>query len=118
MERLKYFFEELYKNFNDRKIDAVIAHTTPDVKWANGMEGGYVHGHHELKDYWTRQFALINPKVTPYEIELDGDNAKIKIHQVVYDLSGQLLQNKKLFHHFHMQHDKVEQFEIGEEVTD
>ena len=118
MNQVKTFFEDLYKNFNERNIDAVVAHTTEDVKWANGMEGGYVYGHSGLKDYWTRQFTLIDPKVTPSEVSVDGDNAKIKIHQIVHDLNGQLLQDKKLFHHFHMHDDKIDRFEIGDEIAD
>ena len=42
MSNLINFFQDLYKNFNDRKIELVIVNMTEDVKWANGMEGGYV----------------------------------------------------------------------------
>lgn len=33
-----------YAAFNARDIDLVLALMHPDVEWANGMEGGYVHG--------------------------------------------------------------------------
>ena len=116
MESARIFFGELYKNFNERNIDAVLAHTTPDVKWANGMEGGYVYGHNGLKDYWTRQFTMINAKVSPLEVAVDGDDASIKVHQVVHDLNGQLLLEKKLYHFFHMEHDKISRFDIGDDI--
>jgi hypothetical protein len=118
MEKFKAFFEQLYENFNERNIDAVVAHTTEDVKWANGMEGGYVYGHEGLKNYWTRQFTLINPKVIPLEVNLDEHIAKIKVHQTVQDLNGQLLQDKELYHYFHMQHNKIDRFDIGDEIAD
>lgn len=60
MATIESFFEELYTYFNERNIEGVVAHTTDDVKWANGMEGGFVYGHEGLRDYWTRQFTLIN----------------------------------------------------------
>jgi hypothetical protein len=118
MERFRIFFEELYKNFNSRNIDAVIAHTTENVQWANGMEGGYVHGHNGLRDYWRRQFTLINPEVTPLEVKIDDNIATIKVHQLVLDLNGQLLLDKNIYHHFYMDHDKIARFEIGDEALD
>ena len=37
----------------------------PDVDWPNGMEGGREHGHAAVRDYWTRQFGLIDSHVEP-----------------------------------------------------
>src|SRR4026208_306608 len=89
MNTLANFFEELYKNFNDRKIDLVISNTTNDVKWANGMEGGYVYGQQEVQEYWTRQFTMVSAKVTPLEIDEENEVIKIKVHQVVHGLNGE-----------------------------
>lgn len=114
--KIRTFFEELYKNFNDRNIEAVITHTTNNVKWANGMEGGYVYGHNGMREYWLKQFTMIDPKVTPVSVEVAGDMVNIEVHQVVHDLQGNQLMNKKLFHHFYMAHNNVERFEIGEEI--
>ena len=47
----------LYERFNARDVDAVLAYLTSDVEWPNGWEGGYVHGHDEVRDYWTRQWG-------------------------------------------------------------
>ena len=63
---------------------------TDDVKWANGMEGGYVYGHDAVRDYWTRQFTMVTSNVTPLEIETENGISKIKVHQVVNDLNGNL----------------------------
>ncbi|MEH2002434.1 MAG: nuclear transport factor 2 family protein [Nostoc sp.] len=49
-----------YAAFNARDIDSVLALMHSDVEWANGMEGGYVRGHQAVRDYWTRQWTLID----------------------------------------------------------
>ena len=116
MEDPENFFQDLYKNFNDRKIDLVISKMTGDVKWANGMDGGYVHGHDAVKDYWTRQFTMVSSNVSPLEIEAGNDIVKIKVHQVVHDLNGNLLADELVYHLFHLQENKISAFEIGEKI--
>ena len=44
----------------------------PEVEWANGMEGGTVCGHLAVREYWTRQWAVIDPHVEPLSFEEDG----------------------------------------------
>jgi hypothetical protein len=39
----KRIFIDLYRNFNNRNIEYVISRMIPDVAWANGMDGGFVH---------------------------------------------------------------------------
>ena len=34
----------VYDLFNRRDIESVLAAMQPDVIWANGMEGGHMHG--------------------------------------------------------------------------
>ena len=111
---LQTFFEVLYKNFNDRNIDTVIAEMTPDIQWANGMEGGYVYGHEAVKDYWTRQFQLVSSKVIPLEIKKQNDVVHIKVHQVVHDIYGELLADEMVEHIFHLKDKKIYRFDIGE----
>ncbi|MBW4445242.1 MAG: nuclear transport factor 2 family protein [Plectolyngbya sp. WJT66-NPBG17] len=53
-----------YAAFNDRDIDAVLAVMHPDVAWANGMEGGHVHGHERLVAYESR--FLVKRSCEPY----------------------------------------------------
>jgi hypothetical protein len=113
----KGLFEELYKNFNARKIDLVISRMTDDVKWANGMEGGHVYGHKGVKEYWTRQFTMISSKVTPVEFEVKNGIVKIKIHQVVHDRDGNLLADEFVYHLFRLVEDKIAQFDIGEKIN-
>jgi hypothetical protein len=35
---------EACRDFNARRIEAVLERMRPNVKWASGMEGGLVHG--------------------------------------------------------------------------
>ena len=116
MPDLNNFFRELYKNFNDRKIDLVITNMTDNVKWANGMEGGYVYGREAVKNYWTRQFTMVSSKVTPLKIETENESIKIKVHQVVHDLNGNLLADEFVYHLFHLQGNKIAVFEVGEKI--
>jgi ketosteroid isomerase-like protein len=116
METLNNFFQELYKNFNERKIDSVISHMTEDVKWENGMEGGYVYGHDGVREYWSRQFTMVSSKVTPLEIDTENGTVKVKVHQVVHDLNGKLLADETIYHLFHLRDNKIAEFDIGEKI--
>jgi hypothetical protein len=58
-----------YRDFNARKLDDVLALLHPDVEWANGMEGGHVSGRESVRAYWTRQWAILDPRVEPIAIE-------------------------------------------------
>src|SRR5882672_6030705 len=52
-----------YEAFNARDVDAVLALMHPDVDWPNGMEGGRVLGRAAVREYWTRQFEVIDSRV-------------------------------------------------------
>jgi ketosteroid isomerase-like protein len=49
--------ERIYARFNARDIDGVLALLADDVVWANGMDGGHVHGREAVREYWTRQWT-------------------------------------------------------------
>jgi hypothetical protein len=116
MENINHFFQELYTHFNERKIDLVIACMTDDVKWANGMDGGYVYAHNGVREYWTRQFSMVSSNVMPLAIDEENGVVSIKVHQVVHDLNGKLLADEIVYHYFHLRDDKVVRFDIGEKV--
>ncbi len=118
MDNSNTFFQDMYKNFNEREIDIVISKMADNVKWANGMEGGFVYGHDGVREYWLRQFKLINATVTPLEIEFEKGIAKIKVHQVVHDLDGNLLADEYAYHYFHILDNKIVSFEIGQKLKE
>jgi nuclear transport factor 2 (NTF2) superfamily protein len=106
-------FERLYERFNARDVDAVLAQLTSDVDWPNGWEGGYVHGHDEVRDYWTRQWAEIDGTVTPegFSTEPDG-RIDVAVHQVVRNRDGDLLEDTTVHHVYRLRGDQVEHMEI------
>jgi nuclear transport factor 2 (NTF2) superfamily protein len=107
--------ETLYERFNARDIDAVLGQLTTDVDWPNGWEGGYVRGHDEVRDYWTRQWAEIDGTVTPtgFSTQPDG-RIDVTVHQVVRNRDGELLSDSTVHHIYRLRHDQVEHMEIRE----
>jgi len=90
--------KRIYSLFNGREIESVLATMHPDVVWANGMEGGHVHGRDEVRSYWKRQWALVDPHVEPLEISPNGKGElEVKVHQVVRDREGNLLADRFVF---------------------
>lgn len=102
-----------YRGFNQRQIDAVLALMHEDVVWPNGMEGGYVHGHDGVRQYWTRQWGMIDPHVEPLRMERD-DSGRIvvQVHQVVRDLNGKLLIDTTVRHVYSIRQGLIERMEI------
>jgi hypothetical protein len=105
--------KRVYALFNGREIESVLAAMHPDVVWANGMEGGYVHGRDEVRSYWKRQWAIIDPHVEPLEISPNGKGeVVVKVHQVVRDLKGGLLADKLVTHVFQVRNGLIQRFDI------
>ena len=103
----------VYALFNSREIESVLAAMHPDVVWANGMEGGHVHGRDEVRSYWKRQWAIVDPHVEPVEISPNGTGEfVINVHQVVHDLKGNLLADRLVIHVFQMRNGLIERFDI------
>jgi hypothetical protein len=103
----------VYALFNTRDIESVLAAMHPDVVWANGMEGGHVQGRDEVRSYWKRQWAIIDPHVEPLEISPTGNGEVfVKVHQVVRDLDGDLLADKLVTHVFQMRNGLIQRFDI------
>lgn len=111
----RLFLQNLYDAFNQREIETVLSMMTQDVKWANGMEGGFVFGRDNVREYWRRQFEMINPQLEIVKSEAVGnDRAALSIHQIVRDLDGNLLADKTVTHIFTFAGDLIKTFEIGE----
>jgi hypothetical protein len=103
----------LYAAFNARDLDRCLAGMQPDVIWANGMDGGNVHGHEGVRDYWTRQWKLVNPHVDPQKFEDEGNRVRVDVHQVVRALDGTLIVDQMVKHVFTFDDGLVKVFEIA-----
>jgi ketosteroid isomerase-like protein len=81
-----------YAAFNRREIETVLSAMHANVDWPNGMEGGRVLGQAAVRDYWKRQFEVLDPHVEPktFTWEAEGRIA-VDVHQVVHDKSGKLV---------------------------
>ena len=105
--------EGAYRDFNARRLDAVLARMHADVVWPNGMEGGFVHGHEGVRDYWTRQWAVLDPHVEPLEISRDIQGRWIvKVHQVVHDHDGKLMVDKVVNHAYVIRNSLIARMDI------
>ena len=105
--------KNLYALFNGRDIENVLAAMHPDVVWANGMEGGHVHGRDQVRSYWKRQWATMDPHVDPLEISpTERGEVVVKVHQVVRDFKGSLLIDKFVVHVFQIRDGLIQRFDI------
>jgi len=112
--------ERLYDRFNARDIDGVLVALTDDIAWANDMDGGHVHGHEAVREYWTRQWSLVSPHVEPVGFRRAPDGAIIaEVLQTIRDLEGKPLQgqthglkDKAVAHVFRLREGKVTRFDI------
>jgi nuclear transport factor 2 (NTF2) superfamily protein len=103
----------VYGLFNHRDIESVLAAMHSEVVWANGMEGGHVHGRDEVRSYWKRQWAIMDPHVEPVEISPNGQGeVAVKVHQVVRDLKGNLLADRLVTHIFQLRNGLIQRFDI------
>ncbi len=112
----------VYDRFNARDIDGVLDALTDDVEWANAMEGGHVHGLGGVRDYWTRQWAIVSPHVEPMRFDRAPDGSiVVEVRQSLFDLEGKPLQetqglkDKTVGHVFHLRDDKVARFDVRED---
>jgi ketosteroid isomerase-like protein len=105
--------QRVYAAFNRREIEAVLATMHPDVDWPNGMEGGRVLGKDAVREYWQRQFEILNPRVEPrsFTTEPDGRIA-VDVHQVVHDKAGNLLVDQIIQHVYEIRDGIIRTMEI------
>jgi hypothetical protein len=110
----------MYDRFNARDIDGVLGALSEDVAWANGMDGGHVHGRAGVRDYWTRQWAIVSPHVEPLRFERAPDGSiVVEVRQSVRDLEGKPLHDqthgltdRTVGHVFHFHAGQVTRFDI------
>ena len=115
MVAINYHLQNLYDAFNNREIETVLSMMDENVKWANGMEGGFVFGRENVREYWRKQFKLINPRLEPLKFNTDEENREVvTLRQIVRDLDGNLLADKTIDHVFTMENGLIKNFEIGD----
>lgn len=102
-----------YSAFNARDIDTALSTMHADVQWPKAFEGGYVSGHHEIREYWTRQWAEINPNVQPVESnERQDGTLEVTVHQKVKDLQGNTIFDGIVKHIYTLQNSLLRRMDI------
>ena len=111
----KELLTHLYDRFNARDMEAVLTKLHPDVTWANGMEGGHVLGRGRVRDYWTRQWATVDPHVEPTGFSAGANGTTVvEVHQTVRDLEGNVILDKSVGHIFRIEDGLIVRFDIRE----
>ena len=107
--------KQVYQRFNARDIEAVLAALHRDVVWANGWEGGHLHGREAVRSYWTRQWTVLDPRVEPtgFSTGADGEIV-VEVHQTVHDLHGAVVVDQMVGHIFRIEHGLITRFDIRE----
>jgi len=112
------FLQNLYDAFNKREIETIISLMRPDVKWANGLEGGFVYGRDAVREYWTNQFKDIQAELETLKFETDENNRNIvTVHQIVRDLQGNVLADAIVHQIFTIEDGSICLYEIGDTET-
>ena len=113
MSETAAILKRTYEHFNDRNIDATLFMMHPEVDWPNGMEGGIEHGHEAVRNYWTRQWKILDPHVEPVAFNREHDGRiNLTVHQVVHDLDGNLLVDQIIHHIYTFEDGLIKAMEI------
>ncbi|QDK82352.1 nuclear transport factor 2 family protein [Spirosoma sp. KCTC 42546] len=105
--------KKAYSAFNSRDIDRALSTFHSNVEWPKAFEGGYVSGHEEIRNYWTRQWSEINPTVDPVNIiERPNGTLEVNVHQLVKDLQGNTLFDGVVKHIYTIQDGLLRRMDI------
>jgi hypothetical protein len=109
----EHLIKKAYAAFNARDITTALTCMHPEVQWPKAFEGGYVSGHEQIREYWTRQWSEINPVVQPvaFAVRPDGSLA-ITVHQKVKDLQDQLIFDGQVKHIYTLQDGLLRRMDI------
>ena len=117
MADAKTVIEQAYTAFNQRDIEGALALMTDDVSWPKASEGGNVVGKEEIRAYWSRQWGEFDPHVEPLGMtEEDGGGIRVRVHQLVKSLQGDVLSDSEVHHVFTVKGGLIAAMELGDEA--
>jgi ketosteroid isomerase-like protein len=117
MTKNEQLITNAYAGFNARDIDATLLLMHENVKWPRAWEGDFAIGHDEVRDYWTRQWKEIDPKVTPVDFhESENGTLEVGVDQLVRDLDSNIIFDGKVMHVYTISNGLIEQMEIKQLV--
>jgi hypothetical protein len=113
MNHEEQLLRSAYEAFNARDIDRVLAMMHPDVDWPNGMEGGRVLGQGAVREYWSRQWEILDPHVEPIAVrQVAPGETLVEVHQVVHDREGKLLVDQTVEHVYRIENGLIRSMQI------
>jgi hypothetical protein len=117
MADTKTIIEQAYSAFNKRDIDGALALMAQQVSWPKASEGGKIVGKEEIRAYWTRQWGEFDPHVEPLAMtEEDGGKTRVRVHQLVKSLQGNVLSDSEVLHVFTVNCGLIAAMDLGEEA--
>ena len=105
-----------YDAFNARDIEAAVELMHPEVDWPNAWEGGRVVGRDGVREYWTRQFAVISSTVEPESFTEEPDGSiTVDVHAVVHDSkTGEMLSDSRVRHRYRVEDGLIVRMDVLE----
>jgi hypothetical protein len=79
------------------------------------LESGRLVGHDAVRDYWLRQFALIEPSVEPQGLLALDRQTVVDVHQVVRDKQGRVLVDQVVQHVYTMRDGLIAAMDVYHE---
>jgi hypothetical protein len=114
MDRLADF-RQLYEAFNRRDVDGVLGMMSDEVDWPNAWKGGRLVGREAVRDYWTTQWAEIDPHVEPLAVTERADGGlAVTVRQVVRSADGQLLSDGEVVHVYRLDDGLIRRMDVEE----
>jgi|ERR1700722_415257 len=105
--------QRIYVAFNRREFENALAAMVDDVDWPNGMEGGRVQGKTAVRDYWKRQFEVLDSRVEPQGFSSEADDRiAVHVHQIVRDRAGNLVADQMVQHVYEIRDGLIHNMEI------
>jgi uncharacterized protein (TIGR02246 family) len=102
-----------YGAFNAKDVEAVLAVMRPDVDWPNVLEAVRLHGRDQIKKYWTRQFAAIDPQLEVRSITPAADGrVVVELRQIVRALDGTIRDDRIVKHVYTIRDGLVARMDI------
>ncbi len=116
MSSIQEVIRGAYAAFNRRDLDGALALMSENISWPKASEGGRANGKEEIRAYWNRQWQEFDPHVEPVEIiEQDGGIAKVRVHQLVKSLDGDILFDGEVWHVYTISKNLIERMDIMED---
>jgi hypothetical protein len=84
-----------------------------EVDWPNAWKGGRLTGREAVRDYWTAQWAEIDPHVEPLSVTERADGSlALRVTQVVRSSDGELLGEGEVVHVYRIRDGLIDRMDV------